>query len=161
MADVYLLLGSNMGNSIQFLANARKHIENELGVILVSSSIYQTAAWGKTDQPDFMNQVVKVTSHLAPEEVLQTILAIENKLGRERAEKWAARTIDIDILFYDLMIINHDNLVIPHPFLQERAFALAPLAELAPNLEHPILKKTITTLLANLASDLSVRKLAN
>jgi 2-amino-4-hydroxy-6-hydroxymethyldihydropteridine diphosphokinase len=161
MADVYLLLGSNMGNSIQFLANARTHIENELGAILASSSTYQTAAWGKTDQPDFMNQVVKVTCHLAPEEVLQTILAIENKLGRERAEKWAARTIDIDILFYDLMIINHDNLVIPHPFLQERAFALAPLAELAPNLEHPILKKTITTLLANLASDLSVRKLAN
>lgn len=161
MADVYLLLGSNMGNSIQFFANARTHIENELGAILVSSSIYQTAAWGKTDQPDFMNQVVKVTCDLAPEEVLQTILAIEKKLGRERAEKWAARTIDIDILFYDLMIINHDNLVIPHPFLQERAFALAPLAELAPNLEHPILKKTITTLLANLASDLSVRKLAN
>lgn len=161
MADVYLLLGSNMGNSIQFLADARTHIENELGAILVSSSIYQTAAWGKTDQPDFMNQVVKVTCHLAPEEVLQTILAIEKKLGRLRAEKWAARTIDIDILFYDLMIINHDNLVIPHPFLQERAFVLAPLAELAPNLEHPILKKTITTLLANLASDLSVRKLAN
>jgi 2-amino-4-hydroxy-6-hydroxymethyldihydropteridine diphosphokinase len=161
MADVYLLLGSNMGNSIQFLADARTHIENELGAILVSSSIYHTAAWGKTDQPDFMNQVVKVTCDLAPEEVLQTILAIEKKLGRERAEKWAARTIDIDIMFYDLMIINHDNLVIPHPFLQERAFALAPLAELAPNLEHPILKKTITTLLANLASDLSVRKLAN
>lgn len=161
MAVVYLLLGSNMGNSIQFLADARTNIENELGAILASSSTYQTAAWGKTDQPDFMNQVVKVTCNLAPEEVLQTILAIEKKLGRERAEKWAARTIDIDILFYDLMIINHDNLVIPHPFLQERAFALAPLAELAPNLEHPILKKTITTLLANLASDLSVRKLAN
>ena len=161
MADVYLLLGSNMGNSIQFLVDARTHIENELGANLVSSSIYQTAAWGKTDQPDFLNQVVKVNCHLAPEEVLQTILAIEKKLGRERAEKWAARTIDIDILFYDLMIINHVNLVIPHPFLQERAFALAPLAELAPNLEHPILKKTIKTLLANLASDLSVRKLAN
>jgi 2-amino-4-hydroxy-6-hydroxymethyldihydropteridine diphosphokinase len=161
MADVYLLLGSNMGNSLQFLADARTLIGNETGAILASSSIYQTAAWGKTDQPDFMNQVVKVTCNLAPEEVLQTILAIEKKLGRERAEKWAARTIDIDILFYDSMIINHDNLVIPHPFLQERAFALAPLAELAPNLEHPILKKTITTLLANLASDLSVRKLAN
>ena len=86
---------------------------------------------------------------------------MKKKLGRERTEKWAARTIDIDILFYDLMIINHDNLIIPHPFLQERAFALAPLSELAQNLEHPILKKTISTLLANLASDLTVRKLAN
>ena len=161
MAVVYLLLGSNMGNSLQFLTDARTHIENEIGAISVSSSIYQTAAWGKTDQPDFMNQVVKVNSNFAPEEVLQTILAIEKKLGRERTEKWAARTIDIDILFYDLMIINHDNLIIPHPFLQERAFALAPLSELAPNLEHPILKKTISTLLANLTSDLSVRKLAN
>ncbi len=161
MAVVYLLLGSNMGNSLQFLTDARTHIENEIGAISVSSSIYQTAAWGKTDQPDFMNQVVKVNSNFAPEEVLQTILAIEKKLGRERTEKWAARTIDIDILFYDLMIINHDNLIIPHPFLQERAFALAPLSELAPNLEHPILKQTISTLLANLASDLSIRKLAN
>jgi 2-amino-4-hydroxy-6-hydroxymethyldihydropteridine diphosphokinase len=161
MAVVYLLLGSNMGNSLQFLSDARTHIENEIGAISASSSIYQTAAWGKTDQPDFMNQVVEVSCNLAPEEVLQTILAIEKKLGRERTEKWAARTIDIDILFYDLMIINHENLVVPHPFLQERAFALAPLSELAQNLEHPILKKTISTLLANLASDLTVRKLAN
>jgi len=161
MAVVYLMLGSNMGNSLQFLADARNYIGKDVGAILASSSIYQTAAWGKTDQPDFMNQVVEVSCNLAPGEVLHTILAIEKKLGRERTEKWAARTIDIDILFYDLMIINHDNLIIPHPFLQERAFALAPLAELAPNLEHPILKKTITTLLANLASDLSVRKLAN
>jgi 2-amino-4-hydroxy-6-hydroxymethyldihydropteridine diphosphokinase len=161
MSVVYLLLGSNMGNSLQFLADARLHIGNDIGTISASSSIYQTAAWGKTDQPDFMNQVVKVASNLEPEGVLLAILAIESSMGRERAEKWAARTIDIDILFYDLMIINHENLVVPHPFLQERAFALAPLSELAPNLEHPILKKTISTLLANLASDLSVRKLAN
>ena len=161
MSVVYLLLGSNMGNSLQFLADARNHIGKNIGAISASSSIYQTAAWGKTDQPDFLNQVVKVACNLEPEFVLQAILAIETTMGRERAEKWAARTIDIDILFYDLMIINHENLVVPHPFLQERAFALAPLSELAPNLEHPILKKTITTLLANLASDLSVRKLAN
>ena len=161
MSVVYLLLGSNMGNSLQFLADARMHIAKSIGTISASSSIYQTAAWGKTDQPDFMNQVVKVASNIEPEGVLQGILAIEKKLGRERIEKWAARTIDIDILFYDLMIINHHNLIIPHPFLQERAFALAPLAELAPNLEHPILKQTISTLLANLASDLAVRKLAN
>ncbi|MCX6166870.1 MAG: 2-amino-4-hydroxy-6-hydroxymethyldihydropteridine diphosphokinase [Sphingobacteriales bacterium] len=143
------------------LCNARMHIAKSIGNISAISYIYHTAAWGKTDQPDFMNQVVKVASNIEPEGVLQGILAIEKKLGRERIEKWAARTIDIDILFYDLMIINHHNLIIPHPFLQERAFALAPLAELAPNLEHPILKQTISTLLANLASDLAVRKLAN
>ncbi|MFM6954119.1 MAG: 2-amino-4-hydroxy-6-hydroxymethyldihydropteridine diphosphokinase [Sphingobacteriaceae bacterium] len=161
MSVVYLLLGSNMGDSAKFLSDARTCIGKQIGTILACSSVYQTAAWGKTDQPDFMNQVVKVETELGPEVVLQTILAIETSLGRVRTEKWASRTIDIDILFYDLMIINQEDLVVPHPFLQERAFALAPLVELDPDLEHPVLKKTISALLAELATNLPVHKLAN
>lgn len=161
MAEVFLLLGSNMGDSQKYLQEARLALQHQIGTLLATSSVYQTAAWGKTNQPDFLNQVLNMETALEPFEVLNRCLGIEQGLGRVREEKWAARTIDIDILFYDSMIVNHENLVIPHPFLHERAFTLIPLVELAPEWVHPVLKKSMTDLLASLGVDLAVKKFLN
>ncbi len=159
MAVVFLLLGSNMGNSLDFLDKASKALQEQVGKLIKSSSRYQTAAWGKTDQPDFINQVLKLETGLSPLEVLKTILGIERKLGRERTEKWGSRTIDIDILFYDQEVVASSELTIPHPYLQQRAFTLIPLAELEPEFVHPVLKKTVSELLDVLESQLEVKKL--
>src|SRR5437899_2981260 len=99
MNKVYLLLGSNLGNSHKQLVVAQKHIEKKIGTITRRSSIYQTAAWGKTDQPDFLNQVIVVETRLTPDQTMKAILSIEEKMGRQRTEKNAPRIIDIDILF--------------------------------------------------------------
>ncbi len=159
MAAVFLLLGSNMGNSLDFLDKASKALQEQVGKLIKPSSRYQTAAWGKTDQPDFINQVLKLETGLSPLEVLKTILGIERKLGRERTEKWGSRTIDIDILFYDQEVVASSELTIPHPYLQQRAFTLIPLAELEPEFVHPVLKKTVSELLDELESQLQVKKL--
>lgn len=159
MAVVFLLLGSNMGNSLDFLDKASKALQEQVGKLIKSSSRYQTAAWGKTDQPDFINQVLKLETGLSPLEVLKTILGIEWQLGRERTEKWGSRTIDIDILFYDQEVVASSELTIPHPYLQQRAFTLIPLAELEPDFVHPVFKKTVSELLDELESQLEVKKL--
>lgn len=159
MATVFLVLGSNLGNSIDFLEKASMLLQEQVGKVIASSARYQTAAWGKTDQPDFINQVLKLETDLSPSEVLATILGIERQLGRERAEKWGSRTIDIDILFYDQEVVTTPELQIPHPYLQERAFTLIPLAEIQPEFMHPILKKTVSELLDELESQLEVKKL--
>src|ERR1700744_797296 len=99
MNTVYFLLGSNIGNSEQQLRTAIKNIEQQIGEIHSASSVYQTAAWGKTDQPDFLNQVIVAKTALLPQKVLSVILGIEEKMGRVRTEKNAPRSIDIDILF--------------------------------------------------------------
>ncbi|GAB3819193.1 hypothetical protein GCM10028895_17290 [Pontibacter rugosus] len=99
MPKLYLLLGGNLGNRTLYLQQARESINNKVGHVTQSSSIYETAAWGKTDQPNFLNQVLEVETDLLPEQVLQSINAIEQKLGRVRLEHWGSRVIDIDILF--------------------------------------------------------------
>ena len=159
MAEVFLLLGSNMGNSVEFIEKAVEGLQELVGKLIKSSALYQTAAWGKTDQPDFINQVLKLETELSPLEVLTTILGIERKLGRERTEKWGSRTIDIDILFYDQEVMACPELTIPHPFLQQRAFTLIPLAELEPEFVHPVYQKTVSELLDELESQLEVKKL--
>lgn len=159
MAITFLLLGSNMGDRELFLEDARKKIGTSVGPVLQSSSSYQTAAWGKTDQPDFINQVLKVDTQLSPSDLLATVLQIERSLGREREELWGSRTIDIDILFYDSEEINLPDLKIPHPNLQKRAFTLVPLVEIQPDYIHPVFKKTVTQLLAELDDPLSVHQL--
>jgi len=158
MNKTYLLLGSNMGNSRQQLAIAQKHIEKNIGAITRSSSLYQTAAWGKTDQPDFLNQVIIVETELTASETMQTILSIEKKMGRLRTEKNAPRIIDIDILLFNKEIIDSSTLSVPHPQLQNRRFVLIPLNELSPNLIHPVLKKTIHQLLRVCPDKLAVKK---
>ena len=158
MNKTYLLLGSNMGNSRQQLAIAQKHIEKNIGAISRNSSIYQTAAWGKTDQPDFMNQVIIVETELSAHDTMQAILSIEKKMGRLRTEKNAPRIIDIDILLFNKETIESPTLSVPHPQLQNRRFVLIPLNELSPNLIHPILKKTIHHLLRVCPDNLAVKK---
>lgn len=122
-------------------------IENKVGPILQKSSLYQTAAWGLTDQADFLNQVVLLESSLTPNEILAEIQAIEKALGRERLVTWGPRTLDLDILFIDQELIQERDLQIPHPHIQDRKFILIPLHEIAADLNHPIYNKSIRELL--------------
>lgn len=146
-----------MGDRTSFLSQARESIASRVGSIRQNSGLYETAAWGKTDQPAFLNQVLEVETALPPEQVLRTINAIEQELGRQRHEHWGARVIDIDILFYDDMILQTQRLTIPHPQLHLRRFTLVPLVEIAPMLIHPVLGKHLSALLNECPDELKVR----
>ena len=159
MINVFLLLGSNLGDRHRFLSQAIEHIENDIAPVLKTSSVYETQSWGKTDEPDYLNQVIMLQTDLPAQIVLQKILNIENTLGRRREEKFGSRTIDIDILFYGQAIINEPGLHIPHPELHKRRFTLEPLAEIAPDLVHPVLNKNILRLKSELKDSLNVKKL--
>lgn len=156
---VFLLLGSNQGNSVGNLAIAREMIGHQAGKILVESSVYKSAAWGKLEQPDFYNQVLEITSALPAETLLEKLLDIELQMGRIRIEKWGPRLIDIDLLFYGDEIWNTVALHLPHPGIPDRKFTLLPLAEIAPGFVHPVLKKTIAILLEECRDPLMVEKL--
>ncbi len=158
MNKTYLLLGSNMGNSEKQLLAAQKHIEKKVGNIIRRSSIYQTAAWGKTDQPDFLNQVIIVETILDASTTMSAILLIEKNMGRIRTQKNAPRIIDIDILFFNKAVIEQATLIVPHPQLQNRRFVLIPLNELSANFIHPVNQKTIHQLLRVCPDKLAVKK---
>lgn len=158
MVDVYLLLGSNLGNRQLFLQDAAHYIQKSAGKILTSSGIYETQSWGKTDAPDYLNQVLLIQTELSPQLLLAELLNIEIMLGRQRLEKWGSRTVDIDILFYGEEIIKEPNLTVPHPELHNRKFTLEPLAEVAPDLRHPVLNKTVLSLKNELKDTLAVKK---
>ncbi|GAB3532007.1 2-amino-4-hydroxy-6-hydroxymethyldihydropteridine diphosphokinase [Pontibacter brevis] len=157
MPELYLLLGGNLGDRVSYLTEARKSIATVIGSITNSSKLYETAAWGKTDQPSFLNQVLAVQTDLRPEQVLLKINTIEQELGRVRLEHWGARVIDIDILFYDQHVVQSQRLTIPHPQLHLRRFTLMPLAEIAPRLVHPVLGKAAEDLLKECPDTLEVR----
>lgn len=157
MPKLYLLLGGNLGDRTLYLQQARESIAAQVGRISQSSSLYETAAWGKTDQPSFLNQVLEVETILSPEDVLQTINQIEHDLGRIRVEHWGARVIDIDILFYDDLVQQTQRLTIPHPQLHLRRFTLLPLHEIAPDLLHPVLEQSINELLEACPDELEAR----
>ena len=159
MNEVFLLLGSNLGDRFYFLREAVKLIGSTIAPVVKISSIYETEAWGKTDEPNYLNQVLMLYTDISAEVILQKILDIEKSFGRERKEKWGARTIDIDILFYDQQVINTNDLTVPHPRLHLRRFTLEPLAEISPDLYHPILLQTILELKNKLDDNLIVKKL--
>ncbi len=140
---VYLLIGSNKGDRKAFLAQAMDKINRSVGRVTEKSKLYETQAWGVTNQSDFLNQALAVETSLNPQKVLEQILKIEEEMGRVRTEKWAERTIDIDILMYDDWVVNDPNLVIPHKELANRNFALVPLMEIAGEIEHPVLRQNI------------------
>ena len=158
MNNIFLLIGSNLGDRKLFLKQAIKHIEHDIAPLVKTSSVYETQSWGKTDAPDYLNQVLMLQTLLPAQVVLQKILAIENLLGRKREEKWGSRIIDIDILFYGDAIINEPNLHVPHPELHKRRFTLEPLAEIAAGFVHPVLNKNILQLKNELKDNLIVKK---
>jgi 2-amino-4-hydroxy-6-hydroxymethyldihydropteridine diphosphokinase len=148
LAIAYIGVGSNLKNPKNNIQKAIKMIEEEkILEEIEASSLYLTEPIGKKEQPDFLNLVIKGQTELTPFELLESLLKIEEDLGRKRREKWGPREIDLDILFYDDLIINQKGLVIPHPQIGNRKFVLVPLAEVSPNLEHPALKKNIKKLL--------------
>ena len=154
----YLLIGGNHGDRLARLTTAKDRITAAGGLIILASSLYETAPWGKTDQPDFLNQALEVlTTQEAPAWLL-TLLGIEEKMGRKRLEKYGPRLIDIDILFFNNSIIRLPQLTVPHPEIQNRRFALAPLEESAPLLIHPVLGRTIRELLAECTDPLTVKR---
>lgn len=158
MNKVYLSIGGNLGNRKANLAKAVYLISHQIGSILEISSLYETKAWGVENQPNFLNQALIVATALPPEKVLEKALAIETKMGRKRERKWYTRLIDIDLLFFEKQIINTADLTLPHPYLAERNFVLVPLAEIAPDFIHPILKKSIKELLLACPDPLKVIK---
>ena len=152
----FLLLGTNLGDREKNLSTARNFIELNIGSIKTISSIYQTAPWGKSDQPAFLNQSVEVETALPPLQLLKEILDIERIMGRVRTVRWSERSIDIDIIFYGNAVINSKELTVPHPQLQARRFALVPLSEIAPQFIHPISNVTISELLEQCPDELEV-----
>lgn len=159
MNKAYLSLGSNEGDREQWLQQALALIGSRCGTVVKTSPIYQTAAWGNNDQPDFLNMVLQLETTMNELQLLNAILDIEISLGRRRTVKWGPRTIDIDLLFYNDEVIHVPGLTVPHPFIHERRFILAPLADIAPQHVHPILHKTIAQLLTECKDDLEVHRL--
>ncbi|MCR9253050.1 MAG: 2-amino-4-hydroxy-6-hydroxymethyldihydropteridine diphosphokinase [bacterium] len=157
MDGIYLLLGSNLGDKRETINQAIKSI-NSFAPVITKSYIYETAAWGKMDQPSFYNQVILVNSNLNPEDFLQRLQQIEIALGRQRFEKWGERTIDIDILYFGNSLIKLENLSVPHPEIQNRRFTLVPMNEIAPDFVHPIFQTTQAKLLDDCKDNLQVTK---
>lgn len=160
MQTAYLLIGGNLGNRLKNLKQAIELIEVGAGKIRELSSVYETAAWGKTDQPSFLNQVVVLETNISAPDLMTALLAIEEKMGRKRLDRYGPRIIDIDILLYGEEIHQSGHLKVPHPELQNRRFALVPLAELAGNLIHPVLHKSISNLLDDCKDELAVKKVS-
>jgi 2-amino-4-hydroxy-6-hydroxymethyldihydropteridine diphosphokinase len=153
---IFLHTGSNLGHRFGYLNKANQLIESHIGSIKKQSRFYETAAWGLTDQPAFINQAICVETDLFPNQLLKIIHEIEVELGRVRITKWGERVIDIDILFFNDAIIETPNLEIPHPRIGERNFVLVPMNEIAPDLIHPVFQKNIQTLLKECLDNLEV-----
>ena len=159
MNKVYLLTGGNEGNRFSNLTQATAKIEEFCGPVGERSSLYQTAAWGKTDQPAFLNQAILLYTDLGASFLMSELLRVETLLGRRRIEKYGPRIIDIDILFFNDETYDLADLKIPHPEIQNRRFVLEPMNEIAPDLIHPLLHKPIHQLLRECADPLDVKKL--
>jgi 2-amino-4-hydroxy-6-hydroxymethyldihydropteridine diphosphokinase len=157
-ARVYLSLGSNVGDGASQLLSALARLETT-GRVVAVSSFYETEPVEFTPQPWFLNCAVALESSQTPQQLMDSILLIEQEMGRRRLEKKGPRTIDIDILLFDDAVVNSSELTIPHPALHQRRFVLKPLAEIAPEVLHPVLKKAVRELLEALPEGQAVRKL--
>jgi 2-amino-4-hydroxy-6-hydroxymethyldihydropteridine diphosphokinase len=159
MNIAYLLIGGNQGDRSAYLQETIRRIETRDGRIVRQSSVYETAAWGKMDQAAFLNQALILETTLDAPTLMQRLLATEEQLGRVRAERYGARTIDIDMLFFNGEVIEVPGLTIPHPEVARRRFALAPMDEIAPDYIHPVLRMTIHELLEQCPDKLEVKKI--
>ena len=159
MHKAYLLIGGNEGNRLSHLQQATAKITQFCGEIIGQSALYETAPWGITDQPRFFNQVLICQTKLEAERMMGILLGIEEAMGRRRLVKFGPRIIDIDILFFDRLIIERPGLQIPHPEIANRRFVLVPLCEVAPSFIHPQLQKTIQEILDSCADRLDVQKI--
>lgn len=159
MNSAYLILGSNIGNSIEIIEKTKNLIISDIGNILKESSIYESAAWGNENQANFFNQALLISTCFSASDLLKLVLEIEKKLGRVRdGSKWMARIIDIDILFFNDDIIETNELKVPHPYIEQRRFVLMPMEEIASDFKHPQSKKSINELLAKCPDRLEVFK---
>ena len=159
MNSAYLITGGNMGQRDEQLAYAARLIEERCGTIIDRSSLYETAAWGKTDQESFLNQALVLETPLNARDLLHEILYIENLMGRDRIEKYGPRIIDIDIIFFNHQVIKEDGLTIPHPEMAKRRFVLEPLNQVIPAYIHPVYYKTVSELLYQCDDTLPVKKI--
>ncbi len=161
MNTAYLLTGSNLGDRELYLEQATIYLAQKCGRIVQQSALYETAPWGIQEQPNYLNQAIVLETSLNPEELMHSLLQIEELMGRIRTIKYGPRTIDLDILFFNQVISDTELLKLPHPALQDRRFALTALAEIAPNIIHPILKKSVKTLLLVCTDVSNVQKKMN
>ncbi len=157
----YILTGSNLGNRLEYLMNAKEAIAKTTGPVVHASSIYETAAWGLEDQPSFLNQALEIHTTFSASLLLDRLLKIEEDLGRKRDVKYGPRLIDIDILFFNNEVIEQKGLTIPHPQLHNRRFALQCLDDIAPTFVHPVFNKSVRELLVECVDSLAVKKIMN
>lgn len=155
---IYLLAGSNLGDRYSNLQEATLLVKERIGTIKEASAVYESEAWGETNQPDFFNQAVEVETELSHEALLYALQEIEKTLGKYKIGKWRERLIDLDILYYRNRIVRTNQLTIPHPEIQNRNFTLMPLYEIAKNDVHPLLLKSHQQLLQESKDPLKVWK---
>jgi 2-amino-4-hydroxy-6-hydroxymethyldihydropteridine diphosphokinase len=156
MNNAFLLIGGNIGDRLKSLGLATNALE-KIGKVISESCVYETAAWGVTDQPSFLNKVLHIETELYAIELLKKLLEIEESIGRKRLVKFGPRKIDIDILFFNDDVVESEQLIIPHPQIQHRKFVLVPMNELQPTLKHPVLKKSINQLMLECPDQLDVK----
>ncbi|MFQ5441384.1 MAG: 2-amino-4-hydroxy-6-hydroxymethyldihydropteridine diphosphokinase [Thermodesulfobacteriota bacterium] len=159
---VFIAVGSNLGDRARNCLKAIGLIEENSGRVRLvrKSPFYETEPWGLTEQPPFVNAVIEVATGLEPRPLLAFLKGIEEEMGREGAARWGPRRIDLDIIFFGRRVLRERGLVIPHPRMNERAFVLVPLADIAPGFIHPVFKKTVTAMKGALKDTGSVKRLA-